>query len=325
MSDRRASDQGISDGGATEVAEATGPPLAPGARRRRASAAVGLLAVLASALVGGNFLGLRDRLLGSATPKPRAPARSRVAGGPTATSGLTATTKAQETVLRSFPWWQSVGSWQGAGSTSTPAFTIDGAAAQWRVKWTCEHGNLVVQASTRPRPLVSASCPGTDVAYATASGATVLAVTADGPWHLQLDQQVDMPLDEPPLPAMTAAGATATATGTFYRVDQVGSGRVTIYRLADGSRVLRLDGFYVTPNSDLEVRLSPLEAPHSTDEFTAAPSASVAALDVTAGSMNFNVPQGVDPGQYRSVVIWCERLHSAYAAASLVPPPRPGP
>jgi hypothetical protein len=45
----------------------------------------------------------------------------------------------------------------------------------------------------------------------------------------------------------------------------------------------------------------------------------VAPLDITAGSTNLAVPDTVDPSQFRSVVIWCERLHSAYAAASLTP------
>ncbi|HSH59190.1 MAG TPA: hypothetical protein VK988_06010 [Acidimicrobiales bacterium] len=70
----------------------------------------------------------------------------------------------------------------------------------------------------------------------------------------------------------------------------------------------------MTPNVDLEIRLSPLEAPRSTAEFMSAPSALVAPLDVTAGSMNFAVPADVDPSQYRSVVIRCPLIDSAYAA-----------
>jgi len=146
-----------------------------------------------------------------------------------------------------------------------------------------------------------------------------LAVRADGPWRLQVEQQVDVPLVEPPLPAMAAPGTSTVDSGSLYRIDQVGSGRLTVFRLADGSYALRLDDFFVTANSDLELRLSPLPAPQTTDEFTGSPSVSVAPLDVTAGSLNFAVPKAVDPTQYRSLVIWCERIHSAYAAASLEP------
>ncbi|MGH9072245.1 MAG: hypothetical protein ACRDX8_14040, partial [Acidimicrobiales bacterium] len=53
--------------------------------------------------------------------------------------------------------------------------------------------------------------------------------------------------------------------------------------------------------------------------YVAAPSAYVSALDVTAGSLNFAIPKGVDPTHYHSLVIWCQLLHSAYGAATLVP------
>jgi hypothetical protein len=80
-----------------------------------------------------------------------------------------------------------------------------------------------------------------------------------------------------------------------------------------------LADFFVTANTDLEVQLSPLEAPRSTDQVKASNPVSVAALDITAGSLNFVLPPTVDPTRYKSVVIWCERLFSAYAAASLRP------
>jgi hypothetical protein len=208
---------------------------------------------------------------------------------------------------------------EGVGSKTAPIIIADGAV-QWRVKWTCQSGHLLVRVPARARPLVEAGCPGADTAHATKTGAIGLEVTADGSWQLQVEQLVDVPLNEPPLPAMGAPGARAVRTGSFYRMDQVGSGSVTIYRLADGTHALRLDNFFVTANSDLEIQFSSLEAPSSTEQFTKAPrSTSVSSLDVTTGSMNFFVPNGVDPGQYRSVVIWCERLNSAYAAATLRP------
>lgn len=49
---------------------------------RRAGAAMGLLALVASAIAGSDLFGLRESLFGSATPAPRAPAFSRVDGAP---------------------------------------------------------------------------------------------------------------------------------------------------------------------------------------------------------------------------------------------------
>jgi hypothetical protein len=311
---------------ADSVVTATTPtpakPSGPASGGRRALAGLGLLALVASAAVGGNVLGLRDRIFGSATPRPEAAAAGRESGG-LATGTITATTAPlPRTALRSQPWWQGVGPLQGTGAMTTPAFDIAAGAIQWRVNWSCQSGHLLVGAPGERHPLVDAACPGTGSGYATRPGTKTLQVTADGPWQLQVQQQLDVPLVEPPLPAMTQPGAKAVATGSFYGVEQTGVGRMTVYRLADGRFALRLEDFFVSANVDLEIRLSALAAPRSTEQFTGAPSSgSVAALDVTAGSLNFALAEGVDPTRYRSVVIWCPITTNAYAAASLTASP----
>ncbi len=288
-----------------------------GVRARRAGAALGLLVLIAALVVGSDVSGVRESLFGSATPPPRSPAFSRIA---TATPA-----NAQRTELRSQPWWQSVQSLQGVGATTTPALTIDAGANQWRVKYGCRSGRLVVRAPGKPDPLIDASCPsdatGAAIFKDDKSLSLSLGVTADGPWRMVVEQQVDVPLDELPLPAMSAPGTVTVASGRVYRIDQSGMGRVTFYRVTGSRYALRLAGFYVSPNIDLELRLSPRRAPHTTHQYTSAPSTLVAPLDVTAGSLNFMVPRGVDPTRYGSLVIWCPLVSSAYAAATLQPAP----
>ncbi|HTJ76241.1 MAG TPA: DM13 domain-containing protein [Acidimicrobiales bacterium] len=278
-----------------------------------------VIGVLVAALLGGNFLGWRDRFIGAPTAAPVAVASGRQAtdGGATATSAAPSGATAKS-VLRSNPWWQGVTTLQGTGSTTTAPVAIDPSALQFRATWTCQTGHLTVASNSRPRPFVDSSCPSNNVGYGVDKGSVTLKVTADGPWTIKIDQQIDVPLYEPPLPAMTSPGASVVAKGDFYRVDQVGQGTVTIYRLPSGTYALRLDDFFVTPNSDLEIRLSPLDAPKSTDQFANGPqSALVKSLDVTAGALNFDIPPEVNVRQYHSVVLWCEVQHSAYAAASL--------
>ncbi len=290
------------------------PPQASPAKR--VLTVLALSALVASAALGGNLFGLRERLPSLETAEPRPAAVGRSVDGP----AIPATTTEQvETALRSQPWWQSVAVSDGVGPTSLAPFTIDAGAIQWRVKWSCENGDLVVRSQTQAEPVVAASCPGEGEGYATDSGPTSLAVDADGPWRLEVEQQLDVPLVEPPSSAMADPSTVVASTGSFYRMDQSTTGTLTLYRLADGTHALRLDDFFVTPNVDLEIRLSPLEAPQTTEEFLSAPSVWVAPLDVTAGSMNFMVPPDVDPAQYRSVVIWCPLIDSAYAAATLEP------
>lgn len=277
-------------------------------RLRRAASVVGLVALLASAAVGGNLFGLRESIFGSVAPEPRPAAFSRVAGDSGGSS--------EETVLRSQPWWQSVQTLRGSGAASE-TITIDEGAIQWRATWTCERGYLLVEVSQREEPLIDEACPGSGAGSTVDTGPVKIDVTAGGPWKLEIEQQIDVPLVEPPLPEMTASGTDTVATGELYGIDRSGSGTATFYRTARGEHLLRLDEFFVTPNVDLEIRLSPLRRPQSTQEYLDAPSKFVAFLPITTGSLNFEVPRSVQPSNYRSLVIWCPPLRIAYAAISL--------
>ena len=269
--------------------------------------AVGLLVLAASFVVGADLFGVRGALFGKATPPPRASAFSRVAGEPAAT----------KSVLRSQPWWQQVGRFRGEGTSAADLFRISDGAIQWRATWSCQSGRFVVRAEGEKEPLIDEPCAARGRKELTNRPRGALQVIADGSWTVRVEQQVDVPLVEPPLTTMTAATTRTAATGSFYRIDQVGRGRLTIYRLANGRYALRLSNFYVTANIDLEIRFHPLRKPRTTRDYLSAPSKFVAPLDVTTGSMNFLVPAGIDPRRYRSVVIWCPLITSAYAAATL--------
>jgi len=308
---------------ATEAKESAAPAAPPPRSPRRLLAWLGLLALVASAVVGSNMFSVRDRLLGTATPNAAPPATGRVAGAPTQDTVAAApttqdTVAAAPTSLRSQPWWQDVTTLEGAGTTSSSQFTITPGAVQWRVKWTCQSGRLLVRAPKQTRPVVDGACPQGAVGYGVQTGPQSVQVTAEGPWRLEVSQQIDAPLVEPPLPAMTAAGATTVGAGAFYNIDKTGTGKVTLYRQADGKYALRLNDFFVSPNADLELRLSALDAPRSSQEFANAASELVVVMDVTAGSLNYALPAGLDPTRFRSVVVWCAPVSSAYAAASLV-------
>ncbi|MDQ6775005.1 MAG: hypothetical protein M3071_02030 [Actinomycetota bacterium] len=284
----------------------------PRGQVRRGVSVLGVAAVAVVAIFAGDLFGVRESILGSATPAPRAVAVSPFV---TVNSQAGHTIKS---VLSSQPWWQGVQDLSGGSTTSTAAaFSIGSGVSQWRAKWTCQTGHLVAALSGQSRPLLDVGCPGTGTAYVTRTGAMSLRVSAGGPWTIRVAQEVDVPLVEPPLPAMTAPGSAVLATAKFYGIDQKSIGRVIVYRLASGRYALRLSDFYVSPNVDLQIRLDPLAAPHSTHQYLSTRSALVAPLNVTAGSLNFLVPPGLDPTRYRSVVIWCPLIVSAYAAASL--------
>lgn len=281
---------------------------------RQLGSALGLVLLAGSAVFALNLFGLRSQVLGEEPPEARPPATGRQVDDPSPASAVGEEPEA--TIVRSYPWWQRAASLEGDGDASEDITIADGAL-QWRVEWKCESGEVVVEASNHDEALVEASCPDSGTAYSIDTGQITFGVDADGAWSATVDQQIDVPLEEPPAEQMGDPATEEVARGSFYDIDQTGRGEVVIYRLPDGRYTLRLEDFFVSPNVDLEIRLSPQQRPQTTEEFDVPASAYVATLEATAGSMNFDMPEGVDPARYDSVVIWCPPVFSAYAAATL--------
>lgn len=268
-----------------------------------------LLPLIAAAFFGGNAFGVRDR----AFPAP------------TTLSDTTLNHAAGQAInhtneLPAQPYWVTVATPSGSGSRSATV-NIASDSLQWKVDWTCDSGRISIEArqsgSVTQSIAHNAACGGSGEGFAVNGGTFTLAVTASSGWSLQVEQQLDRPQNSPPDAAMTAPGSSLLAGGTFYGIDQQGQGTARVYRLADGSYALRLESFYVTPNTDFIIRLSVLQHPGSTPEFISNQYTDVAPLPITAGSFNFPIPASVNPAAYHSVVIWCDRLTSAYAGAAL--------
>ena len=121
-----------------------------------------------------------------------------------------------------------------------------------------------------------------------------------------VEQVEDMPDGEP----------TAIVTGSFVGADSVhqGSGSATVYELADGSRVLRLEDFEVTNGPDLHVYLAPVV--DGTPQINA-DAVDLGSLKGNVGNQNYDVPDGLDLGQELAVVIWCQPFQVTFATAAL--------
>jgi len=216
------------------------------------------------------------------------------------------------------PRWERVATFAGTGDQRTTSFAIAGNAIQWRVTARCTGGRLGVALADEPAPLVEPTCPGQGFGFSIRTGDAALQIAASDDWEAVVDQQVDTPISEPPPPGATPAGRLAE--GSFYGIDQQSSGTATLYRLPDGQRALRLDPFVVTANSDLFVWVSEAEAPRTSEEAFRAPHVQVDRLKATAGAQNYVLPAEVATDRARSVVVWCEPVRTAYAAATLARP-----
>jgi hypothetical protein len=244
---------------------------------------------------------------------------TRADSGPVTAPPTTKAPPGQE--RRSEPYWVPVTDLKGTGPSTTEAFTIVGNALQWRGTYHCQtapFSALPVKESGEPlrRPLAdAAACGAEGKGFVSEAGRFTIKIDTRGTWDIKVEQQVDTPLVEPLTTAL--AEALPAATATVHGVDKEGEGTAKLFRLPDGTKVIRLEDFSTTINSDLELRLSPLADPRTTNDIAAAPFVTVAPLKATIGSMNYTVPADVDLSQYHSIVIWCEITRNAYAAASL--------
>ncbi len=219
-------------------------------RSQRMLSLLGLVAVVASALVGGNFLGMRETLWGSESPEARPAAASRDAAAKLrAPPDDGAGTRRDRPAVPALVAGRHQAGGQGlddAPRRSPSARTPSSGGRNGRARPAGSSSGRRARPGRSSTPPV----PAPDTGYSVRKGAVALEVTADGPWTLAVDQQVDLPLNEPPLPVMSAPGHEVILTGSLYRMDQVGTGTLNIYQTADGRHLLRLDSFFVTANVD---------------------------------------------------------------------------
>jgi len=265
--------------------------------------AVLALVVLALALAGCG---------GSGNDDTAAPA------GTATTLGTPTTPTSEASGPRSAARWETVTTFNGSGAFQSPEFQILPGAIQWRVRITCTLGTLRITSNPPPRrpgPVVDASCPKEDTGYSIVTGPVRISIEAAGQWKAVVDQQVDTPLNEPLLPGMTPD--RVIASGSFYKVEVRGEGTAKLYRMADGRRILRFEGFTTGENTDLFVWLSEVAKPVNSKEAVTNTYVELGNLKSTVGTQNYEIPASVPTDKIRSIVIWCQPVAIAYAAAAL--------
>ena len=223
----------------------------------------------------------------------------------------------QAPVPRSAPRWSAVATIAGSGPTTKP-ITILRRAIQWRVRWRCRSGRLVVRVQVGPA-LARSRCPDRGMGASVETGPLRLTVAAKGSWRIRIEQQLDTPLREPPLPSMADGSARRLANGGFYSIEQPGRGVATLYHLPDDRLALRLTGFETAKNRDLFVWLSRARRPTTSTQAFQSRHLVAAPLKSTLGDQNYLLPRGLEASSFRSIVIWCQPLLIAYTAATLGP------
>lgn len=114
-------------------------------------------------------------------------------------------------------------------------------------------------------------------------------------------------------------GAETIKSGSLRDADSFhrGSGVATIYRLLDGSHILRLDDLEVTNGPALHVILTPHPNPGSREDVSAEGYVDLGKLKGNIGSQNYEIPAEVDVESQSSLVIYCKPFHVIFSVAPL--------
>ncbi|MGA9062207.1 MAG: DM13 domain-containing protein [Terracidiphilus sp.] len=117
--------------------------------------------------------------------------------------------------------------------------------------------------------------------------------------------------------AADPSSVTVAESGAFYGIRHSAEGTATIYRLANGDRLLRLTNFRTSNGPDVHVYL--VAAADTPDNATVqrAGFIDLGTLKGNIGDQNYALPLGVDLSKYEAVSIWCKRFRVNFGAAPL--------
>jgi hypothetical protein len=150
---------------------------------------------------------------------------------------------------------------------------------------------------------------------------SLMTTSSKAPPTISVEPPSSPSVERPSSPAPTKNKAPAVLSqGTFVTHEHDTSGAVSIVRLPDGSRILRLEDLDTSDGPDLEVWLSDakvVEGKAGWHVFDDGKAKSLGQLKGNKGNQNYVIPAEVDLGDFSSVSIWCNRFNVSFGAAEL--------
>jgi hypothetical protein len=111
----------------------------------------------------------------------------------------------------------------------------------------------------------------------------------------------------------------ALESGTFYTILHPTSGTATIYKMADGSRMLRFTNFDTSNGPDVHVYMVASDDAKDAATVERAGFVDLGTIKGNVGDQNYTLPGDLDLAKYRAVSIWCKRFSVNFGAAALKP------
>jgi hypothetical protein len=120
---------------------------------------------------------------------------------------------------------------------------------------------------------------------------------------------------------MPEAGSSmqTLASGTFHSVLHPTEGTATIYRSADGNRVLRFTNFKTSNGPDVHVYMVAADDAKDNESVLRAGFIDLGFIKGNIGDQNYALGADVDLSKYRAVSVWCKRFSFNFGTAPLMP------
>jgi hypothetical protein len=107
------------------------------------------------------------------------------------------------------------------------------------------------------------------------------------------------------------------ASGTFHSVLHPTQGNASVYRVSDGSRILRFTNFTTSNGPDVHIYMVANEEPKDNASVGNAGYVDLGVMKGNIGDQNYNLDPNIDLSKYRAVVVWCKRFSVNFGYAPL--------
>jgi hypothetical protein len=111
--------------------------------------------------------------------------------------------------------------------------------------------------------------------------------------------------------------STIVSSGEFHAVAHEGTGDAIVYRLEDGSHVLRLENLDIFNGPALYVYAVAARDADDNETVLDAGFLNLGPLKGNRGNQTYELPPVFDPDRHRSISVWCKRFSVNFATAPL--------
>jgi hypothetical protein len=149
----------------------------------------------------------------------------------------------------------------------------------------------------------------------------IVAVAAFVAWYAFRPERlvVNRRVDEAIPTAQGGLSPQPLVSGQFYSILHPTAGTATIYRMGDGTRVLRFTAFSTSNGPDVHVYMVASDDAKDIATVKQAGFIDLGVIKGNIGDQNYRLGDDLDLAKYRAVSIWCKRFGVNFGAAALRP------